>query len=95
MELTVADDGVGIKDQDVPKSPEKRGADYVAIFVRQLGGSIISSGAAEGGTMIRMRFPAIRTAKMSAVRDIARRRRPDPRSVWDVPEAIQYHARMQ
>ena len=63
MELTVADDGVGIKDQDVPKSPEKRGADYVAIFVRQLGGSIISSGAAEGGTMIRMRFPAIRTAK--------------------------------
>jgi PAS domain S-box-containing protein len=59
MELTVSDDGIGMKDQDVPKSPEKRGADYVAIFVRQLGGSIVSSGAAEGGTMVRMRFPAL------------------------------------
>ena len=59
MELTVADDGVGIKDQDAPKSPEKRGADYVAIFARQLGGSIVSSGASEGGTMVRMRFPAV------------------------------------
>ncbi len=63
MELTVADDGIGIKDQDVPKSLEKRGADYVAIFVRQLGGSIISSGAAEGGTMVRMRFPALHISK--------------------------------
>ena len=36
IELTVADDGVGMKDKDSAKIPEKRGSDYVAIFVRQL-----------------------------------------------------------
>jgi PAS domain S-box-containing protein len=34
IELTVADDGVGMKDKDSAKIPEKRGANYVAIFVR-------------------------------------------------------------
>jgi len=37
IELTVTDDGVGIKAKDPSASSEKRGADYVAIFVRQLG----------------------------------------------------------
>ena len=41
IELSVADDGVGMKDKDSAKLPEKRGADYVAIFVRQLGGTIV------------------------------------------------------
>ena len=42
LELVVADDGIGIQETDVTKSPEKRGGDYVAIFVRQLGGSIVT-----------------------------------------------------
>ena len=36
IELTVSDDGIGMKDKVLAKSPEKRGSDYVAIFVRQL-----------------------------------------------------------
>jgi PAS domain S-box-containing protein len=59
MEMTVADDGVGMTDQDLAKSPEKRGTDYVAIFVRQLGGTIVSSGSGGGGTVIRTRFPLL------------------------------------
>src|SRR6202035_3141639 len=45
IELIVADDGVGIKDEGVARVPEKRGSDYVAIFVRQLGGTIATSGS--------------------------------------------------
>jgi PAS domain S-box-containing protein len=44
IELTVADDGIGMKDKVVAKIPEKRGADYVAIFVRQLHGRLVVSG---------------------------------------------------
>src|ERR1700675_3855068 len=37
IELTVVDDGVGIKDTYPARNPEKHGSDYVAIFVRQIG----------------------------------------------------------
>ena len=57
IELTVADDGVGMKDQGAAKVPEKRGSDYVAIFVRQLGGTIVPSGSEGIGTIVRIRFP--------------------------------------
>jgi two-component sensor histidine kinase len=57
IELTVADDGVGMKDKDAAKVPEKRGSDYVAIFVRQLGGTITPSESEETGTIVRIRFP--------------------------------------
>jgi two-component sensor histidine kinase len=57
IELTVADDGVGTKDQGAAKVPEKRGSDYVAIFVRQLGGTIVPSGSEGTGTIVRIRFP--------------------------------------
>jgi len=57
IELTVADDGVGMKDKDSAKIPEKRGSDYVAIFVRQLGGTITPSESEETGTIVRIRFP--------------------------------------
>jgi PAS domain S-box-containing protein len=57
IELTVADDGVGMKDQGAAKVPEKRGSDYVAIFVRQLGGTIVPSGSEGTGTIVRIRLP--------------------------------------
>jgi PAS domain S-box-containing protein len=57
IELTVADDGVGMKDKVVAKVPEKRGTDYVAIFVRQLGGRITPPSSQGLGTTINIRFP--------------------------------------
>ena len=59
IELTVADDGVGMKDKDLAKVPEKRGSDYVAIFVRQLGGTIAASGSEGTGTIVRIRLPLL------------------------------------
>jgi PAS domain S-box-containing protein len=59
IELTVADDGVGMKGADSTKIPEKRGSDYVEIFVRQLGGTVIASGSEGTGTAFRVRFPLL------------------------------------
>jgi PAS domain S-box-containing protein len=59
IELTVADDGTGMKNTDSAKSSETRGSDYVAIFVRQLGGTIVPSGSGETGTIVRVRFPTL------------------------------------
>jgi len=57
IELTVSDNGVGMKDKELATIPEKHGADYVAIFVRQLGGIISVSRSEEGGTIVRVRLP--------------------------------------
>ncbi|MEI9995914.1 MAG: PAS domain-containing protein [Rhizomicrobium sp.] len=59
IELTVADDGIGMKDKVVAKIPEKRGADYVAIFVRQLHGRLAVSGPERAGTAIKIRLPLL------------------------------------
>jgi len=59
IELVVSDDGVGMKDKDLAKSPEKRGSDYVAIFVRQLGGAIVPSKQEPKGTTVRIRLPLL------------------------------------
>jgi two-component sensor histidine kinase len=59
IELTVADNGVGMGDRVSPKAPAKHGADYVAIFVRQLGGTIAVSASEGGGTMARVRLPSV------------------------------------
>ena len=59
IELTVADNGVGMSDKKFAKIPEKRGSDYVAIFVRQLGGTIAPSRPEEIGTIVRIRLPAL------------------------------------
>jgi hypothetical protein len=42
---------------DAVKAPEKRGGDYVAIFVRQLGGIIVAPEPAVSGTTVTIRFP--------------------------------------
>ena len=59
IELTIADDGVGMKNDGTAKVPEKRGSNYVAIFVRQLGGVIVPSDADGIGTTVRIRLPLL------------------------------------
>jgi PAS domain S-box-containing protein len=59
IELTVADDGVGMKDVEPTKSSEKRGSNYVTIFVRQLGGALTVSGSEGTGTIVKIRLPAL------------------------------------
>src|SRR5476649_1201125 len=59
IELVVSDDGVGIKEKDLVKSAEKRGTNYVAIFVRQLGSAIVPSKQEPTGTTIRIRLPLL------------------------------------
>ena len=59
IELVVSDDGIGMKDKVVLEVPEKRGSDYVAIFVRQLGGTLTRSSPEGQGTTIRIRLPLL------------------------------------
>ena len=59
IELMVADDGVGMAGKAIAKLPEKRGSDYVAIFVRQLHGTLKASGAERAGTAICIRLPLL------------------------------------
>ncbi len=61
LELTVSDNGVGMKQKDPDEVPETRGADYVDIFVRQLGGAIAASSSAGTGTVVRIRLPLLAT----------------------------------
>jgi PAS domain S-box-containing protein len=58
IELLVSDDGIGMKDKIVTELPEKRGSDYVAIFVRQLGGTMTRPAQGKG-TTIRIRLPLL------------------------------------
>ena len=58
-ELLVCDDGIGITEKLVAAIPEKRGSDYVAIFVRQLGGALTRSVTDGGGATIKIRFPLL------------------------------------
>jgi two-component sensor histidine kinase len=59
IELGVADDGVGMKDKYATKSTGKHGSDYVAMFVRQLGGSLAVIEPEGGGTIVKVRFPLL------------------------------------
>ena len=59
IELTVADNGAGVKRKDPAMLPEKHGSDYVAIFVRQLGGTIGVSPSEGSGTSVRVRLPLL------------------------------------
>ena len=59
IELVVEDDGVGMKEKVTPKVSEKRGSDYVAIFVRQLGGVNLPTPTNGEGTTITIRLPLL------------------------------------
>jgi PAS domain S-box-containing protein len=59
MELTVTDNGIGTKEKTPAKLSEKRGSDYVAIFVRQLGGSVVASPTDGTGTVVTIRLPML------------------------------------
>jgi two-component sensor histidine kinase len=66
IELTVADDGVGTKDNSPAHLSERHGSDYVAIFVRQIGGTIDVSRAEGAGTIVRIRFPLVVAANLKS-----------------------------
>lgn len=57
IELTVADNGVGIKDVEQAKPFQEHGTAYISIFVRQLGGSLAVSSWQGTGTTFRVRLP--------------------------------------
>jgi PAS domain S-box-containing protein len=59
IELTVADNGIGMKDRSAAELTEKRGFNYVAIFVRQLGGTITTTGSEGTGTIVKVQFPPL------------------------------------
>jgi two-component sensor histidine kinase len=57
IQLIVADDGIGITAKAKASVAGRHGSEYVAIFVRQLGGIMTITGSAETGTVIRVLFP--------------------------------------
>jgi two-component sensor histidine kinase len=61
IELTVADNGVGMENRSQSATSGTHGADYVAVFVRQLGGTMDQSRADGSGTSVKIRLPAVRS----------------------------------
>jgi two-component sensor histidine kinase len=59
MELTVVDNGTGMKEKYSEQISEKHGSDYVAIFVRQLDGTIAVSPSEGTGTTVRVMLPLL------------------------------------
>jgi two-component sensor histidine kinase len=59
IELDVADNGAGMPDMGPEKTAENHGSDYVAIFVRQLRGTLAMLDSAGAGTTVRIRFPLL------------------------------------
>jgi two-component sensor histidine kinase len=66
IELTVADDGVGMKEKYAGQIFEKHGSEYVAIFVRQIGGTIAISTAKGTGTVVRIELPLLMAAHLKS-----------------------------
>lgn len=67
IELTVADNGVGMKDKNPAQISERHGSDYVAIFVRQIGGSITVSRNEGAGTSVRVRLPLLAVSNLKGL----------------------------
>jgi two-component sensor histidine kinase len=56
VELRISDNGIGRTAPHQESAPGKHGTDYVAIFVHQLQGALVESGAPGGGTSLSIRF---------------------------------------
>lgn len=63
IELMVADDGIGAAATQLAAAPGKHGSDYVAIFVRQLGGTLAKSSTPGEGTTFRILFSPLSDQK--------------------------------
>jgi two-component sensor histidine kinase len=57
IELRISDDGIGMPAQGKGSTPEKHGSDYVAIFARQLQGTLVKLTTPGVGTTVSIRFP--------------------------------------
>lgn len=57
IELDVADTGVGMENKIAGRTAAKHGTDFVAIFVRQLGGMLVVLQPDGAGTIVRIRMP--------------------------------------
>lgn len=57
VELGIADDGIGMPAENPANLSGKHGSDYVAIFVRQLQGTLERTTVPTQGTVFRIRFP--------------------------------------
>lgn len=67
IELTIADNGVGIKDKNPAQISERHGSDYVAIFVRQIGGTIAVCRNEGAGTRVRVRLPLLAASNLKGL----------------------------
>lgn len=67
IELTVADNGIGMKDKYSAQISERHGSDYVAIFVRQIGGTIAVSRDEGTGTRVRVRLPLLAASHLKGL----------------------------
>jgi len=64
--LTITDNGIGMKDKDAVISPNRRGFNYVTIFVRQLGGTILATVPGDAGTTVKILLPRLAAPRTSA-----------------------------
>jgi two-component sensor histidine kinase len=64
IEFTVADNGVGLTDRRSTNIANTHGNDYVAIFVRQLGGTIAVLGPEGTGTTVKIQLPLLLTSPL-------------------------------
>lgn len=67
IELTVVDNGVGMKDKYSAQISERHGSDYVAIFVRQIGGTIAVSRDEGTGASVRVRLPLLAASNVKGL----------------------------
>ena len=71
IELIVADDVIGLAENRPVQISEKRGSNYIAVFVRQLGGVVLPTDSKGPGTTVTIRFPRGQVVAKIAERVVA------------------------